>query len=60
MKLIFYILVISIIMISCQKEKTANSIVSEFENRISNAESWEYDVHYKVKYLLKILTGNLF
>jgi thiol-disulfide isomerase/thioredoxin len=37
-------------MVSCQKEKTANSIVSEFENRISNSESWEYDVHYKMKY----------
>jgi len=37
-------------MVNCQKEKTANSIVSEFENRISNSESWEYDVHYKMKY----------
>jgi thiol-disulfide isomerase/thioredoxin len=50
MKSIFYILAVTIALFSCQKVKTANSIVSEFENRISNSESWEYDVHYKMKY----------
>jgi len=50
MKTIFYILAICLTIVSCQKENTANSIISEFENRISNSESWEYDVHYKMKY----------
>ncbi|AFU67719.1 thiol:disulfide interchange protein, TlpA_like family [Psychroflexus torquis ATCC 700755] len=50
MKTIFYILAICLTIVSCQKENTANSIVSEFENRILNSESWEYDVHYKMKY----------
>ena len=50
MKSIFYILALSISVISCQKENTTHSIVTDFENRISKTESWEYDVHYKMKY----------
>lgn len=50
MKSIFYILATTITLVNCQKENTANSIISEFETRISNSKSWEYNVHYKMKY----------
>lgn len=43
-------MVLSIAIVSCQKEITVDTIVSDFENRISKSESWEYDIHYKMKY----------
>jgi alkyl hydroperoxide reductase subunit AhpC len=50
MKLLFYILSFSILIVSCQKDKTASSIVTGFEDQRSNFKSWEYDVNYKMKY----------
>src|SRR5690554_3537378 len=50
MKSVLYLMVLSIAIVSCQKEITVDTIVSDFENRISKSESWEYDIHYKMKY----------
>jgi len=35
--------------LSCQK-KTASSIITDFENTVSKSTSFEYDIHYKMKY----------
>lgn len=50
MKQIIYIIIIPLLLISCKRSRSIGSIVNDFENQIDKEESWEYNIHYKMKY----------
>ncbi|NGX85412.1 TlpA disulfide reductase family protein [Aequorivita sp. KMM 9714] len=50
MKSFAYLLSILFIFLSCQEEKSANSIIQNFEKQVKKNKSWEYDINYKMKY----------
>jgi len=50
MKNFIYLLSISCIFLSCQEEKSADSIIQNFEKQVEKNKSWEYDINYKMKY----------
>jgi len=50
MKYLIYLLAVVICLISCQKEKSINLIVENFEKKVKKNKAWEYDINYKMKY----------
>ncbi|MGM0609309.1 MAG: TlpA family protein disulfide reductase [Candidatus Muiribacteriota bacterium] len=50
MKHLIYLLTVITFLISCQKEKTTDVIVENFENQVEKNKTWEYDINYKMKY----------
>lgn len=50
MKLAFYLFVITISLTAFQDKKSAKSVIDAFEKWVSAQQSWEYDIHYKMKY----------
>ncbi len=50
MRYLFFVLSLTVFLISCQEEKSADSIVKNFEKHVNKNKSWEYDINYKIKY----------
>lgn len=50
MKQILYYSVISLFAFGCKNETSVHAIVEDFENQRAKANSYEYDIHYKMKY----------
>lgn len=50
MKHLFYFLTVTSFLLSCQKEKSTDLIIENFEKKVQKSKSWEYDINYKMKY----------
>jgi len=50
MKQLIYLLSVTTFLIICQKEKSTDLIVENFEKQVEKNKTWEYDINYKMKY----------
>lgn len=50
MRNLIYLFIVSLLLLSCQQEKSANSIIQNFEKQVGKNKTWEYDINYKIKY----------
>lgn len=50
MKNFIYLIAIAFLLLCCQEEESADSIIQKFEKQVEKNKSWEYDINYKMKY----------
>jgi peroxiredoxin len=50
MKHLIFLITVTAFLMSCQKEKSTDLIIGNFEKQVEKNKTWEYDINYKMKY----------